>query len=192
MPTSAQTEMFSRRSCGTGHVVAELVRKPHAAGNPVRPVFRDLDPWRSIPVDLVSSFNMVDAVTEGSRGTGPHRLHDFVQSSTARGNEWLLPSVKYRRQPVGAESGVRADAAIIEYFDLPAFISVAPVRDSVRICLSGKVRRGVAAIAERLIMRLPTTAQSHLLLKGKLLAQPVGEVLHLRDTVGSIQLDPYL
>src|SRR5580704_1293048 len=61
MSASAQTEMLQRRTLGSGHVASKFVDKSDTARNPVRPIFRDLDRCRSLPIDLVAGFHSVDA-----------------------------------------------------------------------------------------------------------------------------------
>src|SRR6266567_2799956 len=96
MSASAQTEMLPRRTLGSGHIVSKFVDKSDTACNTVRTIFGNLDRRRSMPIDLVAGFHSVDAVTEGSRRARPHGLDYFVQSSTARSDEWLLPNMEYR------------------------------------------------------------------------------------------------
>jgi hypothetical protein len=86
---------------------------------------------------------------------------------------------------------VRADAPVVEDLDLHAVVLVAPVRDPVRILRAGKIPFGVAAVAERLVRRLPATAQLHLRLQWKLLAEPVSELGKIRDDVGTVERDSY-
>ena len=88
--------MLPRRTLGSGHIVSKFVDKSDTARNPVGTIFGDLDRCESIPINLVAGFHSVDAVTEGSRRARPHGLDYFVQSSTARSDEWLLPNMEYR------------------------------------------------------------------------------------------------
>src|SRR6266852_3123814 len=96
MSASAQTEMLPRRTLGSGHIISKFVDKSDTACNPVRTIFGNLHRRRSMPIDLVAGFHSFDAVTEGSRRARPHGLDYFVQSSTARSNELLLPNMEYR------------------------------------------------------------------------------------------------
>src|SRR6266849_10971980 len=116
--------MFPRRPFGSGYDVSKFVDKSGTARHPVRPIFGNLDRCRSRPINLIAGFQSVDVVTEGSRRAGPHCLDYFVQSCTARRNEWFLPNMEYRSQSVGAKSRVSTDAAIIEDLDLLAVVRV--------------------------------------------------------------------
>jgi hypothetical protein len=96
MPTSAQAEMLTRRTLGSGHIFSRFVDKSDAARNSIRPIFGNLDRSRSRLINLVANFHIVDAVTEGPRRAGPYCLDYFVESSTARCNEWFSPNMEHR------------------------------------------------------------------------------------------------
>jgi hypothetical protein len=183
--------MLSRGTLYSRHVVSKFVHKTDTARNAIRSIFRDFDGGRPGAIDLGAGFYTIDAVTEGARRAGPHRLDDFVQPSAARRDEWLLPNMKDRSQPVGAESGVGADPAVIEYLNLLPLVGVAPVGNPLRVLGTGEARRSVGAIAKGLCGRLPTTAQLHLRLQSKLLAKPVPELVDIRDHIGAIEGNSY-
>jgi hypothetical protein len=67
-----------------------------------------------------------------------------------------------RSEPVGAESRVGTDSAIIENLDLLALVVVALVRNPLRIFGPGEARLCMGAIAIRLHRRLPAPTQRHL------------------------------
>ena len=84
------------------------------------------------------------------------------------------------------------DATIVEYLDLLALIKIELVGNSIRVFLPTEVRRRMTAIAKGVVPRLPASAQCGLGLNWKLLAEPVREVLYVRDDVWSVRFDSYL
>ena len=62
------------------------------------------------------------------------------------------------RQPIGAEPGVGADAAVVGHGDLQADVGVEPVGDPFGILAVGEADIGMGAVAEWLGRRLPAAA----------------------------------
>ena len=79
------------------------------------------------------------AIAKSARLTGRSGpLDDLVHPAAARGHERFAAGVEDGGKTVGAEAGVRAEAAVVEHRELVALVAVAPVGDPVRILVALK------------------------------------------------------
>ena len=99
--------------------------------------------------------SLVDGIAEGAGRAVPDRPDDLVHPAAAGGDERLLAAVEDGGEPVGAQAGVLAGAAVVEDGHLLADVGVPPVRDPVGVLGVGEPDPGVRAVAEGLLADAP-------------------------------------
>ena len=112
-------------------------------------------------VDLRPRLHGVQRVAQRAGRAIAYRPDDFVHPPAARADERLLTEVEHRGEPVGAQPGVLAQAAVVQHRYLLADIGVAPVGDPVRVLNVGEADAVAGAVAGRLDPGFAASAQRH-------------------------------
>ena len=107
--------MLQRDSFVPGDRCAAGVDQGYPSGDPIRTVgdYRDRRGALEVPVDVVASLMVVDGVAQRTGRAVSDRPDDLVHSGPTRRDERFLVDSESQRQPVGAEAGVLADAAVV-------------------------------------------------------------------------------
>src|SRR5262249_36439900 len=147
-----------------GRRVAVRIAERDRAGDPVRTVlgYLDLRLAGVVPVDLIACLGAVHRVAQRSGRAAPHGPDDLVHPSPAGGHGGLGASAEHAGQPVGAESGVLADTAVIEDSQLQSRIGIPLVGDPLGILSIGEPGPGMASVAQWLDRRGPAAAEGDL------------------------------
>src|SRR5579859_2430289 len=129
-----------------------MVGQPDPAGDAVGAVLGDLDRRLAIvlPVDLGASLDAVDREAERPRRAVADRADDLIHAASAGRDERLAVDVEHRREAIGAEPRVLADAAVVEQRDLHALVRIASVRDALRVLAIEEPAGRTRSVADRL------------------------------------------
>ena len=184
----AERVVLTGRARGPGHVRARRVGQADPAGHPVGAVLGDLDGLLAlaVPVDQAAGFLAVEGQAQRPGRTVAHRPDELVHPGSARGDEGLGAGAEGRRQPVGAQAGVLADAPVVEDRDLLTRVGVALVRHPVRVLGVGKPAAGVRPVAERFHGRSAAPAQGQLGRQRQRLTERRADGRDAGDQVGAV------
>lgn len=129
---------------------AILVDQLDMPGDAIGAVPRDLDLRRPVDIGQVRVTHWSDADAERARRASAHRIDEIVEPRAARRNERLLAEMEHSIEPIRAEGGVRAGAAVVEHERLLPRVDVELVGHAARVLGIDKAARDVAVIAKRL------------------------------------------
>ena len=107
-------------------------------------------------------FVLADGIAERAGRAVPDGAHDVVHAGAARGDEGLLAEVEGRGQAVGAESGVGAEAPVVEDGHPHPRVVVAPIGHPVGVFGIAETDAGVRPVTERFARGAAAAAQRHL------------------------------
>src|SRR5262249_35932868 len=134
-----------------------------ASCDAVAAVLRDLDHRgpRVVMVDLVARLDTVDRIAERARWTVANGPNDLVHAARARADEWIPLGVKCALEPVGAETGVLTDPAVVEDGDVESDMGIAAINGPIRVLAAAEPNLGMTAVAEGLGHGRAAPAQRH-------------------------------
>ena len=178
--------MLAGRARRPGHVGAGRAGQRDRAGHPVGAVLGYLDRGFASPCRSARARASSPSKARLSAPDGQSRTARTISSSRPPlGATKGSYRAEHGAEPVSAQAGVLADAAVIEDRDLLTRIGIPLVRHPVRVLGAGKAVAGVRPVAERLHRRAAAPAQGQLRRQGQPLPERRPHGADVGDQVGA-------